>query len=151
MKTHKTYNTGLVVVLLTCFMFLYSNIGQSQCRYFAKRKCLPTLQEDGFSFSGQLNNVTLLEGDNVDIALTFQEGKTYRLMVCFQPILGEVLFKLLDKNGAIVFSSEDADKNIFDFNVESTQQFKLEITVPAAETTHGILHEGCVSVLQGYK
>ncbi|MBT4775572.1 MAG: hypothetical protein HOH13_06955 [Crocinitomicaceae bacterium] len=151
MKKLKTYRSGWIVLTLACFMLLYSNLAQTQCRYFAKRKCLPTLQQDGFAFSGQLNNVTLLEGDKVDIVLTFQKGKTYRLMVCFQPILGDVTFNLLDKNGSIVFNSEEADTNIFDFNVESTQQFTLEITVPSAETTHGILHEGCVSVLQGYK
>ena len=151
MKKFKTHSSRRMVLSLACFMLLYANLAQTQCRYFAKRKCLPTLQQDGFAFSGQLNNVTLLEGDKVDILLTFQKGKTYRLMVCYQPILGDVVFYLLDKNGAIVFNSEDAETNIFDFNVESTQQFTLEITVPSAETTHGILHEGCVSVLQGYK
>lgn len=130
---------------------LNSAVSQGQCRSFAKRKCLPSLEENGFSFSGQLNNAVVLEGDKLDISLTFHEGKTNRLMVCSQPILGDVSYRLMDKNRTQLFDSQSSDVNYFDFKVESTQQLILEITVPEPETTHGILHEGCICVLQGYK
>jgi len=147
----KIHSGRIVAAILLLTLFFATNTAQAQCRSFAKRKCLPSLEENEFSFSGQLNNAVVLEGDKLDISLTFHEGKTYRLMVCSQPILGAVSFVLLDKYRTQLFNNKEADVNHFDFKVESTQQFILEIVVPEAETTHGIHHEGCICVLQGYK
>jgi hypothetical protein len=148
---NKVRSNRIVASILLLSLIFLTSVLQAQCRSFAKRKCLPYLENDDFAFSGQLNNAVVLEGDKLDISLTFHEGKTYRLMVCSQPILGPVSFVLLDKNRTQLFNSKEADVNYFDFKVESTQQFILEIVVPEAETTHGIHHEGCVCVLQGYK
>jgi len=145
-KLNRIFGAGLVLILLAS-----ANIGNSQCRTFAKRKCIPTVEQDGFKFSGQMNNALLLNGEKADLALTFNSGKTYRLMVCSQPILGDVTFKLMDKDRTLIYDSEGKDKNYFDFNVESTQQLILEIIVPEMDISHGMLHDGCVSILQSYK
>jgi len=92
-----------------------------------------------------------MNGEKADLALTFNSGKTYRLMVCTQPILGDVTFQLMDKDRTLIYDSEGKDQNYFDFNVESTQQLILVINVPELEVTHGLLHDGCVSIIQGYK
>lgn len=68
------------------------------------------------------------------------------------PILGEVSFKLMDSDRNVIHESKDATKdNIFDFKVASTQQLILEIAVPENETANGLVVEGCVSILIGFK
>ena len=142
---------NLFSISLALILLLSVNFSQAQCRAFAKRKCLPTIEEDGFKFTGQMSNAVLLNGEKAELALTFNSGKTYRLMVCSKAILGDVTFKLLDNDRTLIYDSEGKDVNYFDFNVESTQQLILVITVPELDITHGIVHDGCVSIIQGYK
>ena len=140
---------GVIACLFAAFTF--SSSANAQCKRWVKLNCLPTVQTDGFKFTGQMSTAVLVEGDEADMALSFSQGKTYRLMVCSQEILGEVEFQLKDKDGSVLFDSKDSEEQYFDFNVESTQELILHISVPKSETTHELTHHGCVSIMQGYK
>ena len=145
-KLNKILGAGLIILLIVS-----ANVSQAQCKGWVKRKCLPGITEAGFKFSGQMNTAVLVEGEKADMSLTFNSGKTYRLMVCAQEILGDVTFKIMDKDRTLIYDSADKEENYFDFNVESTQQLIIEIIIPETQSTHGMGHHGCVSIIQGYK
>jgi hypothetical protein len=146
----KKLNHYLSAILLFGLM-LSANLCSAQCKGWVKRKCLPSVTESGFKFSGQMNTAVLVEGEKADMSLSFNSGQTYRLMVCSEAILGDVSFKIMDAERTLIYDSSGDEANFFDFNVESTQQLIIEIVIPAGESTHGMSHHGCVSIIQGYK
>ncbi len=145
------HTTLIIAALLTLGVNSFCFDAEAQCRGWVKRNCLPEIEEEGFTFSGQMNTAVLNQGETADITITFNKGQTHRLMVCCQDILGEVVFKLMDKDKNVVYTSEGKEENYYDFKVESTQQLILEIVVPEGGNTHGIAHHGCVSIIQGYR
>lgn len=138
------------IIVFTIFSFLAVNSVNAQCKSFAKSKCLPVLAP--YIHNGQMNGATLMAGEKAELFMSFYAGQDYRLMVCAQPILGDVSFRLLDKNKKVLFNSKD-HKNVtfWDFSVASTQQMILEIDVPQSNATHGMIPSGCVNVLVGFK
>lgn len=137
-------------VVATLFYLFLVNTASAQCKSFAKSKCLPDLAP--YIHNGQMNGATMMAGEKAELQMSFYAGQDYRLMVCAQPILGDVAFRLLDKNKKVVFNSKD-HKNVFfwDFNVASTQQMILEIDVPESSAKHGMIPSGCVNILLGFK
>ena len=124
--------------------------GYGQCKGFTKNKCIPVLAP--FIHNGQMNSTTLLAGEKAELQMIFYSGQDYRLMVCAQPILGDVSFRLMDKNKKEVFNSKDQDYvQFWDFNVVSTQQFFIEVDVPASTSKTQLVENGCVSILVGFK
>lgn len=121
-----------------------------QCKSFSKKNCIPSLLP--YNHNGQLNNITLMPGESAELLMTFYSGQDYRLMVCGHPILGEINFKVSDKDKKEIYNSKNAkSSSIWDFKVASTQQLILEIEVPESESKTKIMEIGCVSVLVGFK
>jgi hypothetical protein len=137
-------------VVTTLMLLLTVNSVNAQCKNFAKNKCLPNIAP--YIHNGQMNGAIMMAGEKAELQMTFYSGQDYRLMVCAQPILGDVAFRLLDKNKKVVFNNKD-HKNVsyWDFNVTSTQQMFLEIEVPESTSKHGMIPSGCVIVLVGFK
>lgn len=131
-------------------------MGYSQCKGFAKKKCLPELKP--FIHNGQLNSTTLMEGESAELVMTFHAGQQYRVMICAQSSLKNVSFKMMDMNREILFSSDDEkDARHWDFNVNATQQMIILVSVPkpgkhnAAKLTGTLVQSGCVALLVGFK
>jgi hypothetical protein len=145
MKMKKVY-----FIVVTLFSLFVANSAAAQCKSFAKSKCLPDLAP--YIHNGQMNGANMMAGEKAELQMSFYAGQDYRLMVCAQPILGDVTFRLLDKNKKVVFNSKD-HKNVsfWDFNVASTQQMILEIDVPESSAKHGMIPSGCVNILVGFK
>lgn len=120
-----------------------------QCRSFTKKKCLPLL--DDYLPNENFNSAMLMPGDEAEINMTFFAGQSYRLLVCSQPILGDVVYKVKDMNDKVVYDSSTASSSAFDFDVENTVKMKVVITVPQDESTHNLTPQGCATVLLGYK
>ncbi len=123
----------------------------SQCRSFTKKKCLPQLE--GYVQNDNFNSAVLIPGDEAELLLTFYADKEYRLLVCGQPILGEIEFEVLDTDDDLIYSNMNTDKpddNMFDFKVATTQQLIVRIRVPEGESS-ALVHQGCVSVMIGSK
>jgi hypothetical protein len=141
----------LLNFIVATFIIIFSvNTAAAQCKSFAKNKCLPDLLP--YIHNGQMNGASMMAGEKAELQMSFYAGQDYRLMVCAQPILGEVTFRLLDKNKKVVFNSKD-HKNVsyWDFNVASTQQMILEIDVPESTSKHGMVPSGCVNILVGFR
>jgi hypothetical protein len=139
-----------IIIPLLLLMPLTSD---AQCRAFSKNRCLPQLK--GYSQSDTYNSALLAPGDVVDQALTFYAGREYRLVVCAHPILGEVAFEVTDTHGEKIFEgmacSEACDNatNKLDFKMTQTQQLIIKIKVP--KTDSEFMHEGCVTIMSGFK
>ena len=122
--------------------------GMAQCSGFAKNKCLPKLSP--YINSGQMYNTTLLAGDRTELSMTFYAGQNYRILVCAQKELGEVLFKLKDGNNNIFFSNKGYGK-LWDFNVQTTSELIIEVTTPPSAPDVTLDNSGCVAILVGFK
>lgn len=122
----------------------------AQCKSFTKKICLPELKP--YKHNGKLNSTVLSPGDKAEMSMTFFSGQNYRLLVCAQDVLGTASYKVMDADRNIIFeSTKSPDKKYFEFKVSSTQQLIVEITIPNKKTLTGIIPEGCVSILVGYK
>ncbi len=122
----------------------------AQCKLFSKKQCIPELLP--YNHNGQQNNVTLMPGEKAELLMTFYAGQDYRLMVCGQPILGDIKFKVKDKERKEIYNNSTAAlSSIWDFKVASTQQLILEVEAPETDSKTRLMESGCISVLVGFK
>ena len=135
-----------LIILLSLLIPLGIN---GQCRRFSKKNCRPLVYP--YMHNGQMNSAVLFPGDSADIMLTFYSKQQYRLVVCSEEQLGDVSYKISDTERNVIFDSKTSDEKIFDFNVESTQQLVISVTVPESKNTHDIDFQGCVAILVGFK
>ncbi|MGD1846207.1 MAG: hypothetical protein ACFB10_12525 [Salibacteraceae bacterium] len=124
----------------------FSDAG-AQCKNFTKRKCIPQMAP--YINNGQYNGATLFEGETASVMMTFYSGQDYRLIVCSQDILKGTYFEIKDEDGNLLYTNKDKDSDVWDFNVASTQQLMVEVTVPQT-STHDVKNSGCVSILVGF-
>lgn len=91
-------------------------------------------------------------GQSAEIATTFYSGKEYRVLVCGQPVLGEVTFKVLEaKTRNVLFDSSNHDASFWDFKIKNTTEVLIEVNVEGEENPSEIQQSGCVSVVIGFK
>jgi len=144
-----TVRTSLIHAAVAGVLLLVAGSAQSQCRSFAKNKCVPELAP--YKFNESFNAAQLAPGEEAEVALTFFSGQEYRVMVCTHPILGEVNWKLMDTNGKIVFESlADEPKHHVDLKAAATMQMKLVVWVPSKAKSE-MVHVGCVAIMVGFK
>lgn len=125
-------------------------LATAQCNTFVKKKCLPKISP--FMQNGQMNTLTLTSGQKTSLNLTFYSGQDYRILVCGEPLLGDLSFRVLDMQKKVVFDSQKNDyPDFWDFKVKNTQQFVVEVQVPESESTSSVLPTGCVSIMVGFK
>lgn len=143
----KIFLSGFIAIFLVASA---STNSYGQCKHFTKKNCLPTLAP--FIHNGQLTSASLSPGDSADVMMTFNADKEYRILTCSQEVIGNVEFKVLDKNRKVLYESEKGAQNPYwDFKVANTQQFIVQIVVPEKKLSNNIVPTGCVSILIGFK
>lgn len=139
----------MAVILIAGFSF-NSN---AQCKRYTKRNCLPSLAP--YIHNGQLTSAYMVPGDSAEVLMTFNAGKKYRILICSQELIGKVQFKVLDKRRKILYTSGKQETNPFwDFRVENTQQFIIQITIPKQAINNqrnNLVQNGCVALLIGFQ
>ena len=152
----RNYNMKIIQVLGLLIALNIPVIGYSQCKGFAKRKCMPELKP--FIHNGQLNSTTLMEGESAELVMTFHSGQQYRVMVCAQESLKKVGFKMMDMDRELLFNNEDQNNSDhWDFNVNATQQMIILVSVPKpgkhadANLPGSLVQSGCIALLVGFK
>lgn len=144
----KKFNAPIIFALFLLLGTSYYAI--SQCNAFTKRKCIPTLKP--FTHNGLLNSVSLSPGESAALEMTFYKDTDYRLAVCSDDRLGDVSFRVQRKDSSVVFDSRKfGNPKSWDFMVNSTQQYFIEVFVPNSKNKTNLESLGCVSVLAGYK
>lgn len=120
----------------------------AQCKNFVKKKCAPQLEN--YVPSDKFNSLRMVEGEEAEMYLIFVANHDYRVAICTQDILGDVEFEVLTDRGTVIFSSSDNEgQNTFDFSTTSTEKLQVVIRVPESESSTGLMHEGCVTVMIG--
>lgn len=142
---------GLNKLFLAMFVLLTTVSGFSQnCRTFAKSKCLPELVP--YIHDGQYNVTTLSPGESAQMYMTFYSGQEYRVLACAEESLGDkVIMKIRDANRNVIFdNSENNYVNWWAFNVKSSQQLIIEVSIPKQSFDTGEKPMGCVTILVGF-
>ena len=103
-----------------------------------------------FIHDGNYNATTLEEGEKAELYKTFFSGQNYRIAISKVDQLPNIHFRMLDKNGNVLFDNRDHNYQlVWDFNVESTQMLVVELNVLEREPKQKELINGCVAVLFG--
>jgi hypothetical protein len=143
-------NTFAITTILFISLMLNAKNSSAQCKGFTKRNCLPELTP--YSSNGQLNSAQLFPEEDAEIQLNLNKGLSYRILVCADPYLEDLTYKLYDQNEFEIFS--DTLKNyssIKDLKVTQSQNLKMKIDIPQKKNTTGIKRSGCVTIMLGYK
>lgn len=139
-----------IALLLGALSLLSFNQANAQCKRFTKKNCLPKL--DPYIYNGQLNSATLAQGDIAELNLTFYPDQDYRIFVCSDPILGNVHFKLYDKDKNLIYDNETTDYlPYWDFSTNQSMELILRVMIPEKSESDLDVKEGCVSILIGFK
>lgn len=149
----KSFDKIKITLCFIIISFVFTTNANGQCKKFTKNYCLPTLTP--YINNGQLTSAILNPGDSADVELTFNADKEYRILVCSQDQIGNVQFKVLDNTRKVLYKSDENDKNPhWDFKVNHTQKFVVQLTVPPMEKSvqkTNLVPNGCVSLLVGFK
>ncbi|MEX2379557.1 MAG: hypothetical protein WD530_02360 [Vicingaceae bacterium] len=132
--------------LITIFSYQLS----AQCKGFTKRSCLPELSP--YLSNGQFNAAYMIPGESADVEINFNQGLSYRLVICADPFLEGVNYQISDEDGFVYTTDTIKGKTAYtDLEVTQSKALTLSITIPDKENTTGIVRNGCVSILVGFK
>lgn len=139
------------IILAVLSLFLFVSYSSAQCKRYTKKECFPKIKP--FIYNGQLNSAILMPGEKAELMMTFNSGQDYRILACAEEKLGVLGLKVMDKNKNVLFYNKEEDKysQFWDFNVSSTQELIIEISIDEIDSPNNLVPEGCVSVLIGFK
>ncbi|PCH69020.1 MAG: hypothetical protein COC06_08315 [Bacteroidales bacterium] len=141
--------TTIKTILLIFYLSALPTILLAQCNEYTKKECIPQLTP--YTFNGQLNNAVLSEGETAELQLTFYKNQEYRILVEGEDSLGEIQFQLFDTDYNLLYDNSDEDHTkLWDFMVESTDDFIIRILIPENQQREKI-ESGCVSILIGFR
>lgn len=142
-------NKIIKATLLIFYLLALPNILLAQCNEYTKKECIPALTP--YTFNGQLNNAVLSTGETAELQLTFYKDQEYRILVDGEDNLGEIQFQLFDTDYNLLYdNSEEDHTNVWDFMVESTDDFILRVLIPKNKENEKV-ESGCVSILVGFR
>ncbi|MCC7331937.1 MAG: hypothetical protein IT232_04935 [Flavobacteriales bacterium] len=148
----KLFNKYIAICSLATVLIGANIQAHAQCTSFTKKNGLPALAP--FTHNGQLTSAKFMPGETADIEMSFNAKNEYRVLVLWQEILGNVTFKIKDKKGNILFSSNPGETMPFwDFRVNKTQELIVQVDVPKQEDKKAtkMVPEGCISILVGFR
>lgn len=124
----------------------------AQCKGFAKKVCKSELIP--YIHDGNYNAAMLTEGEEADFYKTFYADQQYRLVVCSTESLPAVEFKVIDANRNVLYSNKEHNMSkTWDFKLETSQQLRIIIKVPASgqKKSEADIQSGCVAIMIGFK
>ena len=99
--------------------------------------------------SENFNGAKLSPGDMAELKITFYAGEKYRLLICSHPMIGNVDFHVLDKDGVTLYNNtEDNQSDHFDFTLLGTQELTIILKV-SPESKSALNPQGCVAIMVG--
>lgn len=94
----------------------------------------------------------MIPGESADVEINFNQGLAYRLVICTDPFLEGVNYQISDKEGFVYTTDTVQNKVAYtDLEVTQSKALTLSIRIPDKENTTGIVRNGCVSILVGFK
>ena len=135
---------SLVILLIVSATWTFA-----QCKSTSK-KCPAGLAP--YTFSEEFNNTSIGEDESAELVTTLFAGQDYRIILCIPSGLGNIEFTLSDIRGNVIFSNKDKNYAAsWDFQVNSTEDYfiQLELVNSSPDPTKPL--KGCVAVLVGFK
>jgi hypothetical protein len=144
----KILSVVVVAILITSF----TSVVSAQCKGFAKQKGKVDLYP--YIHDGNYHAAILTEGEEADLYKTCYADQQYRIVVCGSDNLGKIEFKVIDANRNVLYDNSQHDMSkLWDFKVESSQQLRIVIKVPASgqKKSESDINSGCVAIMFGFK
>ncbi len=136
------------LTIISLLLIIGNMAVSSQCISFAKKVGKEYLGD--FIHDGNYNATVLEEGEKAELYKTFFSGQNYRIAIAKVEQLPDIHFRILEKDGNVLFDNKNHDyRLVWDFKVETTQMLVVEINVLQRDTQSDNLINGCVSVLFG--
>lgn len=142
----KVFQFSLVLALLACVPVVLN----AQCKGFAKNICKVELEP--FIHDGNYHAAILTVGEEAELYKTFYSDTDYRIAICGSDALPNIEFRVIDSERNVLYTNRSNNySRIWDFRLESSQQLKLFIKVPASEGASEEIISGCVAIMFGFK
>ncbi|HOO98495.1 MAG TPA: hypothetical protein PLV06_00240 [Bacteroidales bacterium] len=136
--------------LITLLFFSLSISAGAQCKAFAKKECLPQLQN--YTHDGNYHAAVLVEGEEAELYKTFYSDMEYRVAIVGEEKLPSVEFIVLDVNKNVLYTNKDKDyASTWDFKLQSSQQLKIVVKVTSFNRPGETPASGCVAIMFGFK
>lgn len=140
----------LYLFIVASILALVPLTSNAQCKGFAKKVC--RLELDPYIHDGNYHAAILTEGEEAELYKTFYSDQEYRIAICGSDNLPEIEFTVFDASKNVIYSNKDNDySRVWDFRLESSQQLKVAIKVPANPDTSEEPTSGCVAIMFGLK
>jgi hypothetical protein len=140
------------VVVVAILVSAFASTVSAQCKGFAKQKGKVDLYP--YIHDGNYHAAILTEGEEADLYKTCYAGQQYRIVVCGSDNLGKIAFQVIDANRNVLYDNSKHDMAKFwDFKLESSQQLRIVIKVPATtqKKNEADINSGCVAIMFGFK
>lgn len=127
----------------------------SVCGQFHRKFCALSENVPGekWTYNSQSKSGLFNQGMTSKIRCVIYKGMDYRMSVCCETSIGEVLnYKIFDaRTNELLFDNESAENTpVFEFQSSSTRQLIIEVTVPKGEADadkHKPTNAACVGLL----
>ena len=142
---------GILLISLVAILASLPASVDAQCKQFAKKTCKVGLNP--YQHDGNYHAALLIQGEEAELYKTFYSDTDYRIGVCGAGNLTDIEFKIVDSNGKVLYNNKYEDYEWkWDFRLESSQQRKIVIKIPApADAQVQEPEEGCVAIMFGFK
>jgi hypothetical protein len=124
----------------------------AQCKGFAKKVCKLSLVP--YIHDGNYHAAILTEGEEAELYKTCYAGQQYRIVICGSESIPQIEFKVIDANRNVLFdNTKNNNVSVWDFTLESSQQLKIVVKVPAStkKKADSEIISGCVAIMFGFK
>lgn len=139
-----------IIPLIAIIFFALSINADAQCKAFAKKECLPELQN--YTHDGNYHAAVLVEGEEAELYKTFYSDMEYRVAIVGDEKLPAVEFMVMDINKNVLYSNKDKDyASTWDFKLQSSQQLKIVVKVTSFNRPGETPASGCVAIMFGFK
>ena len=139
-----------IILLVAIFVIAQNGYVNAQCKAFAKRDCLPEL--DNYTHDGNYHAAVLVEGEEAELYKTFYSDMEYRVAIVGENSLPAIEFRVIDINKNVLYSNKDNNyASTWDFKLEASQQLKLVIKVLSNNQSGNTPESGCVAIMFGFK
>ena len=123
---------------------------EAQCKGFAKKLC--KIELDPYIHDGNYHAAVLSIGEEAELYKTFYSDTDYRITVCGASSLPDIEFRIIDSDRNVLYSNKSKDYlRSWDFRLETSQQLKIFVKVPAEEGLPDDIASGCVAIMFGFQ
>lgn len=144
-----------IAILILMISASVSFAQTSVCGQFHRKFCNLSDEEKGatWTYNSQSKSGLFNQGMTSKIRCVIYKGMDYRISVCCETSIGEVLnYKIFDaRTSELLFDNGSAENTpVFEFQSSSTRQLIIEVTVPKGEADkdkHKPTNAACVGLL----